>query len=322
VTSALSHRWGDLPIVGRGVSQAASTSGFRFGKNQGIEYDDSRFLSELFPRRVVSMSAVAAILHSPEESLFSSFLKYAAVGLAFCESSGKILSRNSTFEELVESPPHPAPWALSELAPAEGGGDVRALLAELFDGKRESFQVEGAASGKDSKSLHWTVWAVHGERGRVESAVVMLEDLSDVAFSRRRLQQAARLETIGRLAGGVAHDFNNLLTAVLLYCDLLLSVPGPADRARKYAEEIRTAGLQASGLVGQLLSVASSNKSLPRPVSLNEVADSMRNLLVRLIGDNIKLKVQLDPGHAALLRVGDGSAKRSHHGGRKDSYDR
>lgn len=64
---------------------------------------------------------------------------------------------------------------------------------------------------------------------------------------------------------------------------------------RKYAEEIRNAGLQASGLVRQLMSVVRSNKALPRPVSLNEVADGMRNLLVRLIGENIELKLRLDP---------------------------
>jgi nitrogen-specific signal transduction histidine kinase len=123
----------------------------------------------------------------------------------------------------------------------------------------------------------------------------MIEDLSGMALARQRLHQTERLETVGRLAGGVAHDFNNLLTGVLLYCDLLMSVVGPADRARKYAEEIRKAGLQASGLVRQLLSVIRSNKSLPRPISLNEVAEGMRNLLVRLIGENIELKLRLDP---------------------------
>jgi len=85
------------------------------------------------------------------------------------------------------------------------------------------------------------------------------------------------------------------LTGVLLYCDLLMSVVGPADRARKYAEEIRKAGLQARGLVRQLMSIVRSNKALPRPVSLNEVAEGMRNLLVRLIGENIELKLPLDP---------------------------
>jgi signal transduction histidine kinase len=91
------------------------------------------------------------------------------------------------------------------------------------------------------------------------------------------------------LAGGVAHDLNNVLTGVLLYCDLLMSVLDPSDRARKYAEEIRKAGMQATGLVRQLLTVVRSNKSSPQPVSLNEVAEGMRNLLVRLIGENIEL---------------------------------
>ena len=70
------------------------------------------------------------------------------------------------------------------------------------------------------------------------------------------LLQAERLEAVGRLAGGVAHDFNNLLTGILLYCDLLTASIEPDHRARKYAEEIRKAGVQASGLVRQLLSIA------------------------------------------------------------------
>ena len=81
-----------------------------------------------------------------------------------------------------------------------------------------------------------------------------------------------------------------------------MSVVGPADRARKYAEEIREAGLQASGLVRQLMAVVRSNKSVPRPVSLNEVAEGMRNLLVRLIGENIDLKLRLDPA-LGLVRM-------------------
>jgi len=186
------------------------------------------------------------------------------------------------------------PCTLPELI--RDGAGSRQLISELFQGARESFQIECAARGGDSKSLRWTVWAVHAEDCRPESAIVMLEDLSGVTLARQRLQRAERLETVGRLAGGVAHDFNNVLTGVLLYCDLLMSVLGPSDRARKYAEEIRNAGMQATGLVRQLLTVVRSNKSSPRPVSLNEVAEGMRNLLVRLIGENIELQLKLDSG--------------------------
>lgn len=109
-------------------------------------------------------------------------------------------------------------------------------------------------------------------------------------------RQAERLESVGRLAGGVAHDFNNLLTGVLLYCDLLLALPPQPDkRVRKYAEEIRNAGTQATGLVRQLLAVARPPNCDPQLLSLNDVAEGMRNLLVRLIGENIELRFLLDP---------------------------
>jgi signal transduction histidine kinase len=109
------------------------------------------------------------------------------------------------------------------------------------------------------------------------------------------LLQAERLEVVGRLAGGVAHDFNNLLTGILLYCDLLMGSIEPGHRARKYADEIRKAGMQASGLVRQLLTIARPPNFQPRLLSLNEIAEGMRNLLARLMGENIELKFCLDP---------------------------
>jgi len=175
------------------------------------------------------------------------------------------------------------------------GSEGRRLVGEVFRGTRASFQIECPAGGVEGKPLRWTMWAIQGDDSGAECAIVMLEDLSDAAVARQRLQQAERLEMIGRLAGGVAHDFNNLLTGILLYCDLLISAVGPAERERKYAEEIRNAGLQATGLVRQLLSVVRTNKSLPRPVSLNEVVEGMRNLLERLVGETIQLKLRMDP---------------------------
>jgi two-component system cell cycle sensor histidine kinase/response regulator CckA len=103
------------------------------------------------------------------------------------------------------------------------------------------------------------------------------------------------LEAVGRLAGGVAHDFNNLLTGMLLYCDLAISSLEPGHRARKYTDEIRRTGMQASGLVRQLLAVARPGNSQPRLLSFNEIAENLRNLLLRLVGGNIELKLQLDP---------------------------
>lgn len=124
---------------------------------------------------------------------------------------------------------------------------------------------------------------------------------TEVPASAQRLRQAGGLESVGRLAGGVAHDFNNLLTGVLLYCDLLMALQ-PEDRVRKYVEEIRNAGIQATGLVRQLLTVARPATCDPCLVSLNDIAEGMRNLLVRLIGENIELQFRLNP-NLGLVRM-------------------
>jgi len=93
----------------------------------------------------------------------------------------------------------------------------------------------------------------------------------------------------------VAHDFNNLLTGVMLYCDLLLTGLEPGSRLRQYAEEIRGAGVQAAGVVRQLLEVAGKRAGTSRTLCLNREVTSMRNLLGRLIGENIELVLLLAP---------------------------
>jgi PAS domain S-box-containing protein len=120
-------------------------------------------------------------------------------------------------------------------------------------------------------------------------------DAIDSDDSEGRLRHAQRLESVGRLAGGIAHDFNNLLTGVLLYCDLLAASLDSGHRARKYVEEIRHAGLHATDLVRQLLAVSRPADSSPRLLCLNDIVEGMRNLLLRLIGENIRLAFHLDP---------------------------
>ena len=96
-----------------------------------------------------------------------------------------------------------------------------------------------------------------------------------------------KMEAIGRLVSGVAHDFNNLLTGIMLYCDLLLA--GLKDnRMRHHAEEIRMAGEHGAALIQQLMAVARQETIEPRLLSWNQAILDIRNLLGRLIGENIE----------------------------------
>jgi two-component system, cell cycle sensor histidine kinase and response regulator CckA len=126
------------------------------------------------------------------------------------------------------------------------------------------------------------------------------EPTNDTVLEQESILQTQRWEAVGRLAGGVVHDFNNLLTGVMLYSDLLLSSLDGRDRRRRYAEEIRSAIVQATGLVKQLLVFARPQATPVRSLCLNEIARAMQDLLTRLIGENIVLDLHLDPELGAV----------------------
>ena len=130
--------------------------------------------------------------------------------------------------------------------------------------------------------------------GRMAGVIGLGLDLSDRLALEARLERSTRLESIGRLAGGVAHDFNNLLTAISGYADLL-TTSLPEGEQRRDAEQIRRAGQRAADLTGQLLAFGRRQVLKPELVQANDVIDEMRYMLERLVGEDVVLDLQLDP---------------------------
>jgi two-component system cell cycle sensor histidine kinase/response regulator CckA len=226
---------------------------------------------------------------------FRSLFEYLPLGMMRCRKQGSIVSCNPELTRLLTDSTTSSPSSFSEVIHPQDRAVCARLLSELSKGQRDSFQIRSELAGSTDKAVKWTVWRVPQVDGSTDHLLAMAEETSSGRTSEDRLQ-SDRLEAVGRLTGGIAHDFNNLLTGVLLYCDLLSATLGPDNRARTYAEEIRKAGLQATGLVRQLLSMTRPTNGEPSLLSLNDIVDGMRNLLERLIGDHIKLDFRLDPG--------------------------
>jgi signal transduction histidine kinase/CheY-like chemotaxis protein len=121
--------------------------------------------------------------------------------------------------------------------------------------------------------------------------------------SRQSLVRSARLEAVGRLAGGVAHDFNNLVMIIKGYSDLLLD--SATAESRPYLEEIKQAGDRASGLTRQLLAFSRKQVLETQVLDPNQSVRNMAKMLRVLIGEDIELlttfsdktgRVQADPG--------------------------
>jgi two-component system, cell cycle sensor histidine kinase and response regulator CckA len=243
----------------------------------------------------MNTAAEFACTQQDSKTELSPVFDYAPLGLAQCRSQGNITALNPALEQMLGGRSSiPPSLCFADLIPPQDRAQGERFFRELFERQRDSFQIDSQMTGAIGRPVRWTAWRVPGTNGEPDYALALAEDVPHDHEAAQRLQQAEKLEAVGRLAGGVAHDFNNLLTGVLLYCDLLMAYLEPNHRVRKYAEEIRKAGMQATGLVRQLLAVARPTNSEPRLLSLNEIAEGMRNLLVRLIGENIDLRFHLD----------------------------
>ncbi len=169
-----------------------------------------------------------------------------------------------------------------------------------------------------------TVRRRDGSEFSVEMSVVAMEDEGTLAFtafladiserkateSRLRerddqLRQSQKIESIGRLAGGVAHDFNNILGAITGYAELLRRKLADGSREARYADDLLKAAQRAAGLTRQLLAFSRRQVLAPRIIDLNVVVQEMESMLRRLIGEDVHLltifdehipPVKADPG--------------------------
>ncbi|MFP4572803.1 MAG: PAS domain S-box protein [Desulfobacterales bacterium] len=110
-----------------------------------------------------------------------------------------------------------------------------------------------------------------------------------------QLAQAQKMESVGRLAGGVAHDFNNMLSIINGYAEITIEMLDPGDPARENIEEIYNAGTRSAGIVRQLLAFARQQTISPMHLDLNDTISDMLKMLQRLIGEDIELA--LHPGN-------------------------
>ncbi len=118
-------------------------------------------------------------------------------------------------------------------------------------------------------------------------------DRENAAIEREKLQsqlvQAQKMDSIGRLAGGVAHDFNNMLQAILCNASLGLEERDCPPAVRENLEEIKMAGQRSAELTRQLLAFARKQAVSPKLLDLNETVAGMLKMLQRLIGEDIQL---------------------------------
>ena len=132
---------------------------------------------------------------------------------------------------------------------------------------------------------------VHG----ISCILVLVTDTTEHELLEQQLRQAQRMEAIGNLAGGVAHDFNNLLGVIIGNMELMSERVPPDEIIQNYMEKVRLAVRSATSVTRQLLAFSRKQILQPAILDLNTSVQQLNKMTQRLIGENIRVVLSLDP---------------------------
>lgn len=190
------------------------------------------------------------------------------------------LSEKSTCYSLTHHQDHPCdckdhPCTIKEIK--EKLEPVTLHHTHYKDGEARIFEVHG--------------YPIFDKQGRVTQVIEYTIDITESRKLEEQLHQAQKMESIGRLAGGVAHDFNNILTAIIGFSELAQSKLPQNHPVMRDLKIVREAGEKASILVRKLLAFSRKQILEMRIVNLNELIEDILKLLGRIIGEDVYFEV-------------------------------
>jgi PAS domain S-box-containing protein len=197
-------------------------------------------------------------------------------------SAAQVANRLATDVYATPEPPY-----LAEFTTPDSTGHVL-RFETYFPPMRRHFSIAVAPMGQGHFA---TIFTDITARKHFEEEHAKLEE---------QLRQSQKMESIGRLAGGVAHDFNNLLTVINGYAEMLLSAPIPKPHLSQI-EQIARAGREAAKLTSQLLAFSRRQIIRPTLLDVSELVRETEPMLRRMIGEDIRFETNLSPSLAPVL---------------------
>ncbi|MGH7555678.1 MAG: PAS domain S-box protein, partial [Longimicrobiales bacterium] len=295
---------GVRPYIRREIRLNTAGGGIRWvevraqaGRNAASEIVGiSGLMSDVHERK----QAAEALRRS--EEYFRSLIENSADVMAVLDRDGRIRYTSPAIERVLGfRPEERVGQDAFELVHADDAAEARARFAEVVDTPSATEFLEIRVLHKDG-SWRWLEVFVRNliHVPSVEGLVLNGRDVTDRKAAERALREneevlyrSQKIDAIGRLAGGVAHDFNNLLTAIQSSADLLLISLPPESPLRVEAVTIRDVAGRATSLTRQLLAFSRKQVLQPRLVDLDSVLSPMHRMLQRLMGDGIRVHVEL-----------------------------
>ncbi len=170
---------------------------------------------------------------------------------------------------------------------------ILSSLPETGRIKDEELEIQ-TKSGK-LKKVQLNASVCRGTNDEILHSIVLMKDITEYRQIEKQLFSAQKMEAIGTLAGGIAHDFNNIITVVRSYSELLMNNEKMSEEFRKDLREIYSVSGKAATLTRQLLAFGQKQILRASEVNLNTLAADLNKMLTRVIGEDIRLTMELTP---------------------------
>lgn len=234
----------------------------------------------------------------PGPAPLSPFIAGAPLPVACIDSQCRVVESNALMRALCEKKNDElAGWAFDTLFGDESRAQLHALIARLMIDdsapatlNSAELSLPGGATPIVSLFLS-RLPHLEPEPQHEPLILIYAIDITEQKNLEMRFAHSQKMQAVGQLAGGVAHDFNNLLTAMIGFCDLLLMRHPAGDPSFADIMQVKQNANRAANLVRQLLAFSRRQTLQPKVIDITDVLAELSNLVRRLIGENIELKV-------------------------------
>lgn len=244
--------------------------------------------AEPLPTRslVIPRSALPRRAGSESSGRLTRLVNNAPIGIAEVDAAGILREANAAFLALSAGARRGARF--SAIVTGTGGAELDAALAAALASEATLHAAEVTIEGDRPRTVQFTfVKLASGD----DCAVVFAVDRTESKALEAQLAQGQKMQAVGQLASGIAHDFNNVLTPIIGFADLLLAKMRPTDPAFADVMNIKQNANRAANLVRQLLAFSRRQTLQPKVHSLTEAMSDLGNLLGRVLGEKVGLKI-------------------------------
>ncbi len=251
------------------------------------------------PGQVWTRSVVRDLTHERQmrealrvsEDRIKRFFEDAPIGIAILDPQFRLIEWNRAFQDLVGLDHFGlAGRPLADFVPEASRGAMLERLAAVTRGQESGEPLEVRLKGEPELVVSLFAKCLGGGAG-TGGLILQFIDQTERKNLEAQFVQSQKMQAVGQLAGGIAHDFNNLLTAMIGFGDLLLMRHKPGDPSFGDIMQIKQNANRAANLVRQLLAFSRQQTLQPKLLNITDALAELSNLLRRLIGENIELKM-------------------------------